>query len=145
METCPRCNHFRLYPCRCVRFECAEPWYPLRTLGPKIAACDWVEVYAIDAEAAAEEYAEQSDSGNEYRMLRNGEGVVHVRDSEGKETVFEITAESVPSYNAQQRTGPLYTALHYVGIGPLPDCDLCKFPAASHIPANIGLCPRNKP
>lgn len=36
---------------------------------------------------------------------------------------------------------PTYTALHYVGIGPLPNCDACGHSAQMHSPPNYGRCP----
>lgn len=36
---------------------------------------------------------------------------------------------------------PTYTALHYVGKGPLPNCDACGHCAQMHSPPNYGRCP----
>lgn len=97
MTQCPRCKHFSLYDCRCTFFQCAQPWKG------KVEEVSWRDMYAIDAETAAEEYAEQTDSEGDYIIIRNGEAEVWVRDPENKITAFDITAESVPEYRATER------------------------------------------
>jgi DNA topoisomerase VI subunit B len=98
MKECPRCKHFRLYDCRCILFQCAQPWKG------KVQEVDWNNVYAIDAETAAEEYAENSDCENDYTIIRNGEAEIWVRDPENNIVVFDITSESVPQYSATERS-----------------------------------------
>ncbi len=97
MNQCPRCKQWRLYDCRCILFQCAEPWQN------KVSENNWQDVYAVDAESAAEEFAERSDSHGDYTIIRKGEGVIWVRDVENKITIFDIEAESVPQYTAHER------------------------------------------
>ncbi len=99
MKDCPRCGHFRLRECRCILFQCAQPWKG------QVDEVSWRDVYAVDAETAAEEYAENSDCEGDYTIIRNGEAEIWVRDPENRVTVFDITAESVPEYRATERAG----------------------------------------
>lgn len=94
---CPRCKKWSLHPqhCRCKRFECGQPWQNKVT--------DWHEVYAVDAEAAAELCAEQFDSGGDYTIIRNGSGEIWTRDEDGTIEKWDIEAEAVPSYNARRK------------------------------------------
>jgi hypothetical protein len=96
---CKRCGRYVWdQVCRCQRFEVAIPWKD------SVNDVDWSEVYATEAEYAAEKYAERSDCEGDYTIIRNGEGDVWVRDSEGVVTKWHIEAESVPTYSASQRT-----------------------------------------
>jgi hypothetical protein len=97
VKQCPRCKKYRWDHCTCQLFQCAEPWHDEPT------ESDWQDVYANDAETAAEVFAERSDCEGDYTIIRNGEAVIWVRDVENKVTVFEIEAESVPHYTARER------------------------------------------
>ncbi len=98
-DACKRCGRYVWNgDCRCVRFEAAIPWRD------SVNDCDWSEIYATEAEYAAEVYAERSDCEGDYTMIRNSEGEVWIRDSDGVVTKWHITAESVPQYSASQRT-----------------------------------------
>lgn len=98
-DACKRCGKFVWDDCcRCVLFQCAIPWRD------KVEDCDWSDIYATEAEYAAENYADRSDCEGDYTMIRNGEGEVWVRDVENVVTKWHITAESVPTYSASQRT-----------------------------------------
>lgn len=94
---CPRCRHWRLYPshCNCKRFEVCIPW--------RDAEGDWTEVYAMDAEDAAEEYAETCDSDGDYTIIKRGSGEVWTRDEAGAIQKWDIEAEAVPSYSAREK------------------------------------------
>lgn len=98
MKQCPRCKHWRLYDCRCEGFQVAKPCQG------KVAENQWQDWYALNAEDAAEEFAERSDSDGDYTIIRAGEAEIWVRDAENKVTIFDITAETVPSYTARERT-----------------------------------------
>lgn len=66
---------------------------------------DWVEVYATDAEDAATTFAEQSDRGGDYDIIRRGSAEVEVRkQGETEVTQWDIQAESVPEYTAWEAT-----------------------------------------
>lgn len=95
---CPRCKDYRVFgpsTCRCVRFECGEPW------NGKVE--DWHEIYATDAEHAAEKCAEQFDDEGDHTIINNGSGEIWTRDTNGLVQKWEIEAEAVPSYNARER------------------------------------------
>lgn len=97
--TCPRCKEWKLYRdnCTCQRFECAQPWNGI------VSDVSWCEVYAPDAERAAEKFAENSDSDGDYTIIRNGEAEIWTRDENGTIEKWDIEAESVPSYNARRK------------------------------------------
>lgn len=66
---------------------------------------DWCEVYAIDAESAAEKFADKHDCENEYRILELAdrcEEVIEVKDATGAITLWNIRAESIPHYYAEK-------------------------------------------
>lgn len=99
---CPTCGGY-LYgrPSNHVcppMFECRfdEQWKDDR---------DWRETYARDAESAAEKFAEEYDCENEYNILRQGERceqVIEVRSTDGTITRWNIHAESLPHYYANE-------------------------------------------
>lgn len=93
---CKRCTEWKFSPefCSCKRFECAEPFQD------KVHDNDWHEVYAYDAEAAAEKCAEEFDCTGDYTMIRHGSGELWTRDEDGKIEKWYIVAESVPEYSA---------------------------------------------
>lgn len=98
---CPRCKEWKLYPenCRCKRFEVGEPWHD------KIEDDQWNSIYAVDAEEAAEKFAETSDcDSGEYSMVRAGSGEIWTRDEDGDVSKWHITAEAVPTYHARVKT-----------------------------------------
>lgn len=95
---CPRCKEYRVFgpsACRCQRFECGQPW--------KDQVTDWHELYALDAESAAEKCAEQFDSGGDYTIIKHGSGEIWTRDKDGLVQKWDIEAEAVPSYNARRK------------------------------------------
>lgn len=94
--TCPRCKEWKLYVnrCRCELFLCGEPWQG------KVE--DWHEVFATDAEEAAEKCAERFDCEGDYTIIRNGGGEIWTKDAEDKLLKWTIEAESVPQYSARQ-------------------------------------------
>lgn len=93
-DYCPRCKEFRLYPsaCQCKRFECGEPF--------KDQVEDWHEVYATDAQEAAEKCAERFDCEGDYTIIRHGSGELWTRNEDGEIEKWFIEAESVPTYRA---------------------------------------------
>lgn len=100
---CERCRRHLIFVdvCHCKRFECAMPWRNAVSPG------DWHDVYAFDAEAAAEKFAEQCDSDGDYTIIKNGTGEVWVRDSDDNTTRWSIEAEAVPNYSAYQLEFPV--------------------------------------
>lgn len=94
---CPRCEDFGWGDCRCILFQCAVPWQD------KVSERSWQDVYAKEASDAAESFAERTDCEGDYTIIRNGEGVIWVRDPENKVTVFDIQAETEPTYTATER------------------------------------------
>jgi len=97
---CPRCREWKLYPekCRCQRFEVSEPWQD------KVEDGQWGSVYAVDAEEAAEKFAETSDcDSGEYSIIRAGSGEIWTRDKDGNIQKWGITAEAVPTYSAREK------------------------------------------
>lgn len=65
---------------------------------------DWTEVYATDAEDAAERFAEEYDQGGDYTIIRDGNAEIEVRRQGSDEAaIFDISAESVPEYTAHAR------------------------------------------
>ena len=57
-------------------------------------------IYARDAEAAAEKWADQHDCEGDYTIIRGSPATVHVRDAEGAVTRWIVSGESVPEYTA---------------------------------------------
>jgi hypothetical protein len=102
---CPRCKrHLILVDvCNCQRFEVQQPWRGAASEG------NWCEVYAYDAEAAAERFAEQSDSDGDYTIIQNGSAEMWVRDADDNVTRWSIEAESVPEYRAYELEFPAAT------------------------------------
>ena len=100
MSECKRCGRYLFSgECRCQRFEVVIPWR-----GKVDDGQDWQSICAMDAETAAEKFAERSDcDGGDYTIIRNGEGEVWVRDSDGAVTKWDIEAEAVPTYTAREK------------------------------------------
>lgn len=77
------------------KFECRADWEDDDA---------WEEMFAYDAEAAAEKYAEHYDcTGGEYAIVSNrrGDTIILVRKAEdGAVERFAIEAETVPQYRA---------------------------------------------
>ncbi len=66
---------------------------------------DWMDVYALDAEFAAEKWAERFDSDTDYALLGGDEEIIIVRKKgETKETSFRVSGEAVPKYTATEIT-----------------------------------------
>ncbi len=99
-DYCPRCREFKLYPenCRCKLFHVAESWQD------KVEDDAWREIYADDAQAAAESYAERDDRDSaEYIILQNGSAEIWTRDEAGNVQKWNVEAESVPQYTAREK------------------------------------------
>jgi hypothetical protein len=96
---CPRCKEYRWdNSCKCVKFRCGVPWQG------KLDPDDMDdEVYAIDAEHAAEKCAERRDSDGDYTIIKHGEGEIWVMDPDDVLTKWTIEAESVPTYHAYEK------------------------------------------
>jgi hypothetical protein len=93
---CPNCREYRVLAdrCNCQRFEASVPWRG------HVEESSWTEVWAYDADDAAEKHAQTRDSEGEYSILRNGSTEIWVRDADGAITRWHIEAESVPTYRA---------------------------------------------
>lgn len=66
---------------------------------------EWRDVHAYDAEAAAAKFCDLYDSDFEYSIVQSGEAEVEVRRlGEEEITLWDITAETVPQYNAYARS-----------------------------------------
>lgn len=64
---------------------------------------DWTPIRAIDAEEAAETWAERSDADSaEYHILSGYEPTVTVRDEDGNVTRWRVSGESEPQYRAKE-------------------------------------------
>ena len=62
-----------------------------------------IALYAVEAEEAAEEWAERQDADSaEYGIVVGEPATVHVRAPDGTVTVWRVTGESVPSYSAEE-------------------------------------------
>lgn len=94
---CPRCSAFRVIAklCHCQRFECGMPF--------RGEVEGWEEVFAMDAESAAEKEAERRDSDGDYTIVRHGEAEIWTRDHAGVIEKWDIRAESVPTYHAHKK------------------------------------------
>lgn len=64
------------------------------------------EIFAKDAEDAAENYAEDRDRNGDYTIIRNGEAEVWVFDEEDVLTKWGIEAYQEPVYRAHQIATP---------------------------------------
>jgi len=107
MERCDRCKEWRANPkrCPCELFQCQEDWSPQRSPWSKQPDPDnWTDVYALDAEEAAKQFAEESDRGGDYVIISSGSGRVWVRNATDTVTRWNIEAESVPEYRAYEAT-----------------------------------------
>lgn len=98
---CPRCKRWKLYQnlCPCKRFECAQPWRN------EVPEENWSEIYAPDAEDAAERFAQESDCDGDYIIIRNGSAEIWTRDADGTVEKWDIEAESEPTYTARRKSG----------------------------------------
>lgn len=97
---CQTCGKFKYND----RHVC-QPLFECRFADTKNYGDDWRQVREIDAENAAETFAEEFDCENEYEILKQGdrcEEIVQVRDQSLQLTRWRITAESRPHYYAEQ-------------------------------------------
>lgn len=97
---CPRCHEFKVIAikCYCQPFGCAINWNG--TVGDDA----YETVYAVDAEAAAEKFAEDDDGNSgEYTIARNGHGEVWTRDGAGLVQRWMVQAEQVVHYHARAK------------------------------------------
>jgi hypothetical protein len=103
---CDRCKRLLVFSreeCKCKRFEVQSdpsPYNQEWTKPPDKGA--WTEIYAADAEAAAEKFCERYDCDGEYTILKAQRGHVYVRDDGGTVTRWFIEAEAVPTYYAHE-------------------------------------------
>jgi len=100
---CSECGAFRLFP---ERHQCAPAFF---------VWCDrhhgehdeGDRVHAFDAQSAAEEWADQTDSDGDYVILSGSPAAVRVTAVEGGEQQwFEVTGESCPRYTAHEMEPP---------------------------------------
>lgn len=67
------------------------------------------EVEASDAETAAEDRAEEHDSGGDYDIVGGSDAIYHVMpkdDPAAPVEVYTVTGETVPQYSATKRESP---------------------------------------
>jgi hypothetical protein len=89
---CRKCGEYEWSTHRCPpKWECRVVDYQ--------GEDDWRGFYAADAEAAAEKAAERFDCGD-YTLLQGDEITVVVRSSNGEESRWICTGETVPQYHA---------------------------------------------
>jgi hypothetical protein len=63
------------------------------------------EVEALDAETAAEDFAEWDDSQGDYTIVRGSDATLHVRPRDGGDVErFQVSGEAVPQYSARVLT-----------------------------------------
>lgn len=100
MQRCPNCQEWTSY---LKGHQCSPKWYAWDEFDGSLAVADAIEVYADDAQEAAEKAAEAFDEGG-------GEGPndqrIYVRlASEGEDEpaqLFEVSYEMNPSYHATE-------------------------------------------
>jgi hypothetical protein len=102
-QRCPNCNKFGWFGEKFGREHQCAPIWEARLLETKWEN-DWIEVRAHDAEEAAREFCEQYDSDGDYSIIQRGSAEVEVRKpGEDGVTIFDVSAESVPTYYAHAR------------------------------------------
>ena len=87
--------------------------YPSSHVCPPMFLSELIDGYseahptrAHNAQAAAEKFCELHDAGGDYDIISTGEAEVRVTDPRtGEVTLWDITAESVPSYSANAKGG----------------------------------------
>lgn len=103
-QRCKRCGEYGWTGESAQRFgfHTCLPMWECRIAGN---GDDWDEVYAREAEQAAEKFCDQYDSNGDYTIIQAGEAEVDVRrPGEDEITQWKIAAESVPHYRAYPKT-----------------------------------------
>lgn len=91
--------------------KCGEWTYSDRHACPPLfdVRCDdnhgpdeWVQIRAIDAETAAEKWAERDDQDGDYLIVgQRSTPIVDVRSPTGEVTRWQVSGEAVPKYYAK--------------------------------------------
>lgn len=101
---CSKCGRFRdTFTGRMVH-KCPPAWRVWCPVERGENEADAKTIFAFDAEAAAEEWAEQDDRYSaEYGIVGGSSVVVHVQAVDSDEvTRWSVSGESVPSYSASE-------------------------------------------
>lgn len=95
---CKKCSGFILHSkCYCQPFKVKRLERGYENEEPEV-------VHAMDAERAAEKWAEEYDrDSGDYRILSGVDFSLAVESSDGSTAVYDIDAESVPTYHARER------------------------------------------
>lgn len=102
-QRCPTCQKFGWFGEKFGREHQCAPIWEARLHETKWTE-DWIEVRAQDAEEAAREFCERYDCEGEYSIIRRGSAEVEIRKpGEDTITIFDVSAESVPTYYAHER------------------------------------------
>lgn len=102
-QRCPTCQKYGWFGQEFGREHQCAPIWEARMYGSKWKE-DWVEVRAHDAEGAAREFCERYDCEGDYTIIQRGSAEIEVRKpGEDAVTIFDVSAESVPTYYAHER------------------------------------------
>ncbi|MCK1503905.1 hypothetical protein [Bradyrhizobium sp. 18] len=102
-ERCPNCQKWGWFGVKFGREHQCAPIWEARMHETKWNE-DWTEVRAHDAEEAAREFCERYDCDGEYTIIQRGAAEIEVRKpGEDRITIFDVFAESVPTYYAHER------------------------------------------
>lgn len=101
-ETCKKCGQFDpvdRHRCPPIYLVWSKEWYSEDEEGRR--------VYAYSHGVAAEIWAAWSDDDGDYTIVSGSPATVRVtREDTGEVKWFEVTGESVPSYNAHETEPP---------------------------------------
>jgi len=96
-EWCKKCGKFAIWP---ESHKCPPLW---ELNEPEYDEDHWEQIYAIDEETAAEEWADKTDAEGDYSIVDGSPAIVLIRKYGETETKkFEVTGETVPEYRANE-------------------------------------------
>lgn len=79
-----------------------KSWYKVRDVENDPDGHDIEEVFALDAEDAAEEWAATNDREGDYTIVSGREALVEVEDEDGRKTRFKVRGEITHTYYATE-------------------------------------------
>ena len=95
MNWCNKCKHYHSMNHGCLKYEYNIPEY--------MSDDDWHEVYEFSMAEAAIKACKEFDDDGEYIIVSRGElELIRIRDENGNEQKFKITAEAIPTYDAEE-------------------------------------------
>lgn len=101
---CPICEERdELDPTKFMSHRCKPHWL-VRLQDRWADNSSWRDIYARDAEAAAEAFADDYDcTSGDYPILQHGPYIVLVKDpATGRSQAYSVDGESVPQYSAMR-------------------------------------------